>query len=229
MPFDPKGEAARRYSPPQCTGVKVWIQAGSPRQDRINTSFVERSNLTVRHFNKRFARLGLGWSLSKTLLRRVRHLRPSQRRRTDLLRPLRPAASRPGKRRHRHLRRRPVPRSTTAWAWSRRFSTTRKSCTIWSAHGRRPHRYSTTGSSHLRNAQPLTGDCVRGQIAIAHNGNLTNAAALRDELEDRGAMVSKPPWTAKSSSPALPAEIGGNENNLVQTSAASRAPIRWSS
>ena len=34
-------------------------------------------------------------------------------------------------------------------------------------------RYSTTGSSHLRNAQPLTVDCARGQIAIAHNGNLT--------------------------------------------------------
>ena len=62
MPFDAKGEAVRRYSPPRCTGVRVRIQAGAPRQDRINTSFVERSNLTVRHFNKRFARLGLGWS-----------------------------------------------------------------------------------------------------------------------------------------------------------------------
>jgi IS1 family transposase len=62
MPFDAKGEAVRRYSPPRCTGVKVRIQAGAPRQDRINTSFVERANLTVRHFNKRFARLGLGWS-----------------------------------------------------------------------------------------------------------------------------------------------------------------------
>jgi amidophosphoribosyltransferase len=49
-------------------------------------------------------------------------------------------------------------------------------------------RYSTTGSSHLRNAQPLTGNCVRGQIAVAHNGNLTNAAQLRDELEARGIM-----------------------------------------
>jgi amidophosphoribosyltransferase len=39
-------------------------------------------------------------------------------------------------------------------------------------------RYSTTGSSHLRNAQPLTGDGKRGQIAIAHNGNLTNASAI---------------------------------------------------
>src|SRR5438034_7176712 len=47
-------------------------------------------------------------------------------------------------------------------------------------------RYSTTGSSHLRNAQPLTVDCARGQIAIAHNGNLTNAAQLRDELEAKG-------------------------------------------
>jgi amidophosphoribosyltransferase len=49
-------------------------------------------------------------------------------------------------------------------------------------------RYSTTGSSHLRNAQPLTVDCARGQIAIAHNGNLTNAAQLRAELESRGSI-----------------------------------------
>ena len=61
-PFDVKGEAARRYSAPKCIGVKVRIQAGAPRADRINTSFVERANLTVRHFNKRFARLGLGYS-----------------------------------------------------------------------------------------------------------------------------------------------------------------------
>ena len=49
-------------------------------------------------------------------------------------------------------------------------------------------RYSTTGESFLRNAQPLTVDCHRGQIAIAHNGNLTNAAALRDELESKGSI-----------------------------------------
>src|SRR5580698_7626821 len=47
-------------------------------------------------------------------------------------------------------------------------------------------RYSTTGSSQLGNAQPLTVDCARGEIAVAHNGNLTNAAKLRDELENRG-------------------------------------------
>jgi len=49
-------------------------------------------------------------------------------------------------------------------------------------------RYSTTGSSQLRNAQPLTGNCRWGQIAIAHNGNLTNASLLRDELEAKGIM-----------------------------------------
>jgi amidophosphoribosyltransferase len=49
-------------------------------------------------------------------------------------------------------------------------------------------RYSTTGSSQLKNAQPLTVDCARGQIAIAHNGNLTNASQLRDELEARGSI-----------------------------------------
>src|SRR6266576_935115 len=49
-------------------------------------------------------------------------------------------------------------------------------------------RYSTTGSSHLLNAQPLTVDCARGQIAIAHNGNLTNASQLREELESRGSI-----------------------------------------
>lgn len=49
-------------------------------------------------------------------------------------------------------------------------------------------RYSTTGSSHLRNAQPLTVDCARGQIAIAHNGNLTNAYHLREELEAKGSI-----------------------------------------
>ncbi len=49
-------------------------------------------------------------------------------------------------------------------------------------------RYSTTGSSNIGNAQPLTVDCSRGQISIAHNGNLTNAAILREELEERGSI-----------------------------------------
>ena len=46
-------------------------------------------------------------------------------------------------------------------------------------------RYSTTGSSHIGNAQPLTVDCSRGQIAIAHNGNLTNTDALETLVRDK--------------------------------------------
>lgn len=49
-------------------------------------------------------------------------------------------------------------------------------------------RYSTTGSSNLTNAQPMTVNTARGQLAIAHNGNLVNAAALRDELEEKGSI-----------------------------------------
>lgn len=49
-------------------------------------------------------------------------------------------------------------------------------------------RYSTTGSSSIKNAQPLIGDCARGQLAIGHNGNLVNAVILRDELEQRGSI-----------------------------------------
>ena len=49
-------------------------------------------------------------------------------------------------------------------------------------------RYSTSGSTNLKNAQPLVVDCARGQIAIGHNGNLTNAARLRTELEEQGSI-----------------------------------------
>jgi len=49
-------------------------------------------------------------------------------------------------------------------------------------------RYSTTGSSNLVNAQPLVVDCARGQLAVAHNGNLVNAGILREELENDGAI-----------------------------------------
>jgi len=49
-------------------------------------------------------------------------------------------------------------------------------------------RYSTAGSSSLRNAQPITANTARGPIAIAHNGNLTNADALRKEMEADGAI-----------------------------------------
>jgi amidophosphoribosyltransferase len=50
------------------------------------------------------------------------------------------------------------------------------------------NRYSTTGSSMLRNAQPLLVDYAHGSLAIAHNGNLVNAQRLRAELEARGSV-----------------------------------------
>ncbi|WP_437825209.1 amidophosphoribosyltransferase [Sorangium sp. So ce1153] len=49
-------------------------------------------------------------------------------------------------------------------------------------------RYSTAGGSHLKNAQPLGVDYARGSLAVAHNGNLTNHEALRDQLEARGSI-----------------------------------------
>ncbi|MBI1336832.1 MAG: amidophosphoribosyltransferase [Phycisphaera sp.] len=48
------------------------------------------------------------------------------------------------------------------------------------------NRYSTTGSSHAGNAQPLLKQYIGGQVAVAHNGNLINAELLRDTYERRG-------------------------------------------
>ena len=49
-------------------------------------------------------------------------------------------------------------------------------------------RYSTTGSSLLANTQPLMVNYAGGKIALAHNGNLTNAADIRHELEQAGTI-----------------------------------------
>lgn len=49
-------------------------------------------------------------------------------------------------------------------------------------------RYSTAGDTAILNAQPFSVQCNKGRIAVAHNGNLTNAAELRRELEDHGSI-----------------------------------------
>ena len=49
-------------------------------------------------------------------------------------------------------------------------------------------RYSTTGGAGLRNVQPLYADLASGGFAVAHNGNISNAATLREELVGRGAI-----------------------------------------
>ncbi|RJQ51037.1 MAG: amidophosphoribosyltransferase [Nitrospiraceae bacterium] len=50
------------------------------------------------------------------------------------------------------------------------------------------NRYSTAGSSSLKNVQPLMVNFSLGSLAIAHNGNLVNALELRNELEAKGAI-----------------------------------------
>ncbi|MGI9415870.1 MAG: amidophosphoribosyltransferase, partial [Hyphomicrobiales bacterium] len=56
-------------------------------------------------------------------------------------------------------------------------------------HGAIGHvRYSTTGDTILRNVQPLFADLASGGFAVCHNGNLTNALTLREQLVQQGAI-----------------------------------------
>ena len=77
-------------------------------------------------------------------------------------------------------------------------------------------RYSTTGSSHHRNSQPLTVDCSKGQIAIAHNGNLTNAAQLREELE-LGGSIFQTTVDSEIILHLMARPSNGSDNNLVKS------------
>jgi amidophosphoribosyltransferase len=78
-------------------------------------------------------------------------------------------------------------------------------------------RYSTTGSSQLKNAQPLIVDCARGQIAIAHNGNLTNASKLRDELEAKGSIFQTTVDSEIILHLMAQPPKNGHDNTLVET------------
>ena len=49
-------------------------------------------------------------------------------------------------------------------------------------------RYSTSGGDTPENAQPMLVKHIKGQLALAHNGNLTNSAELREELERKGCI-----------------------------------------
>lgn len=53
---------AGRYSPPRVSGITKRIRKGNPNPDMICTSIVERTNLTIRTFQRRFTRLALGFS-----------------------------------------------------------------------------------------------------------------------------------------------------------------------
>lgn len=55
-------DSIRRYSPPACKGIWIKVESGRPNPKNICTSHVERLNLSVRTHNRRFTRLGLGYS-----------------------------------------------------------------------------------------------------------------------------------------------------------------------
>jgi IS1 family transposase len=59
---DPNEAAEHRYSPPKCIGCEPHRVFGCPDPDHISTSYVERSNLSLRTFNRRFTRLVLAFS-----------------------------------------------------------------------------------------------------------------------------------------------------------------------
>ena len=79
------------------------------------------------------------------------------------------------------------------------------------------NRYSTTGSSTIKNAQPFFAEFKKGPLALAHNGNLTNADGLREELENTGAIFQS---TMDSEVIVHLLARGGNmsiEDNLTST------------
>lgn len=72
-------------------------------------------------------------------------------------------------------------------------------------------RYSTTGSSSARNAQPFLIETRHGPLAIAHNGNLVNAAELRQQLLERGVGLS-----STSDSEVLTMMLAGAEGKNLE-------------
>jgi 3-methyladenine DNA glycosylase/8-oxoguanine DNA glycosylase len=57
-----KTETERKYSPNECTGTKKHIISGEPNKKFISTSYIERSNLSIRMGNRRFTRLTKAFS-----------------------------------------------------------------------------------------------------------------------------------------------------------------------
>jgi amidophosphoribosyltransferase len=89
------------------------------------------------------------------------------------------------------------PTFTKAWASSPR-SSTKTTCARSTGHlAIGQNRYSTTGSSNLRNAQPYLIETIYGPLGVAHNGNLTNALSPCAKCCWSAASASPPPPTAK--------------------------------
>ena len=80
-------------------------------------------------------------------------------------------------------------------------------------------RYSTTGTSRPINAQPFVVNYSRGSMAIAHNGNLTNAGDLRAQMEAT--------WSSPSRTPAISPPWATQRRPASPTSSASSGITMW--
>jgi amidophosphoribosyltransferase len=87
-------------------------------------------------------------------------------------------------------------------------------------------RYSTSGASQLKNAQPIAIQYAGGAVAVAHNGNLVNAEALRSELEAQGSIFQT---TSDTEVILHPGPRSTTSPPSARRCSASRAPSRCSS
>ena len=79
-------------------------------------------------------------------------------------------------------------------------------------------RYSTTGSSHVRNVQPYLIDTIYGPLGVGHNGNLTNALELRYRLLERGVGLSSTTDSEViTQALAAPPEVWGNGHRIDES------------
>jgi amidophosphoribosyltransferase len=81
-------------------------------------------------------------------------------------------------------------------------------------------RYSTTGSTHWVNSQPIVQHGKARSVALGHNGNLTNTAALREQLMERGIRLA-----STSDTEVIAALIAHDERPLEESVAATMAQI----
>lgn len=93
-------------------------------------------------------------------------------------------------------------------------------------------RYATTGRKSRENAQPLIINHIKGSMALAHNGNLTNAAELREALELNGAIFHTTSDTEVIAYIPSPTSVCGPpplRRRSLPPWTGSRARTRWSS
>ncbi len=76
-------------------------------------------------------------------------------------------------------------------------------------------RYSTTGETMLRNVQPLFAEYNFGGMAVAHNGNLTNALTMRNRLKERGCLFQSTSDTETIIQLVAISEAGSAEARLI--------------